>query len=212
MTWGYLKDVILSKLDLGEEEANTIGYFNRFAYYANEAMTQICSTVKPKHTFYEVTITDDQVGKLQTMPDDFVAFGDDRCVVKTEATKIYDVELDNWRTLDPRYGECKKGFHVLHDEDFTYFGYNQFIPHFAGDYRISYNARWLEFEEYGDQSTLNAPRDVLDCIPSYVASQCLKVDDEYKSAVFRNEYEMFLARVDDTDYKDTKTFVIGGDW
>ena len=38
-----------------------------------------------------------------------------------------------------------------------------------------------------------APADVLDAIPLYVVSECLKIDDEAKSAIRRNEFEMFLA-------------------
>ena len=59
---------------------------------------------------------------------------------------------------------------------------------------------------------IDVPNDILDCIPSYVASQCYKIDDDYKSQVYRNEYEMMLARIDATNYKNTKTIKIGGDW
>ena len=55
-TWGYLKDSILSKLDLEEEEAENMNYLKRFIFYANEAMTQICSSVMPKRTYFEVEI------------------------------------------------------------------------------------------------------------------------------------------------------------
>ena len=45
-TWGYIKENILNKLNLEEEEANQLGFLSRFPYYANEAMTQICSAYK----------------------------------------------------------------------------------------------------------------------------------------------------------------------
>jgi hypothetical protein len=64
-----------------------------------------------------------------------------------------------------------------------------------------------------DNSTeLDVPRDILDCLPSYIASQCMKIDDEYKASVYRNEYEIFLARIDNTHYKNVKTIEIEGDW
>ena len=63
-----------------------------------------------------------------------------------------------------------------------------------------------------DNVQLNVPDDILDCLPSYIASQCYKVDDEVKSSIYRNEYEMFVARIDATDYKNTKTFSVGGGW
>ena len=45
--WNDLKNTILAKMDLTEEEANIQNLINRFPYYANEAITQICSSVKP---------------------------------------------------------------------------------------------------------------------------------------------------------------------
>lgn len=190
--WGYLKNSILSKLDMDEDEANIMGFLNRFVIYANEAMTQICSTVKPKHTYYEFEVKD--YNEKITMPDDFVSFGDDV----------------NTITEDIGYGDSIT--REARDEDFEYYGYNNVICHNVGKYRISYNARWLTFGSQDNETVLDAPADVLDCIPSYVASQCMKVDNEYKSSVFRNEYEILLSRIDDSNYKRNKTFTIGGDW
>lgn len=190
--WGDLKNSILSKLDIDEDEANTMGLLNRFLIYANEAMTQICSTVKPKRTYYEFVI--DEPNTKIIMPEDFVSFGDD---VNTITEDVY-----------PGYIVTRE----THDDDFEYYGYNTIICHKVGKYEISYNARWLTFGSQDNKTILDAPNDVLDCIPSYVASQCMKVDNEYKSSVFRNEYEILLARIDDTNYKRNKTFTIGGDW
>ena len=193
-TWGYLKQVILSKLDLTEEEAETQNLISRFPYYANEVITQICSAIKPKRTFAEFIITSEDVGLSKIMPADFVSFGDD--------VNEFTYEEYNARFTRPAT-----------DEDFRYLGYNQIVFRKVGIYHISYNARWIQFgNTTANEQELDVPMDILDCIPSYVASQCFKIDDEYKSSVYRNEYEMFLARIDDTDYKDTKTFKIGGDW
>ena len=76
-TWGYIKDAALAKLDLNEGEANTQNLLSRFPFYANEVMTQVCSSIKPKYTFAKFVIEKDQVGQLQDMPLDFVSFGDD---------------------------------------------------------------------------------------------------------------------------------------
>ena len=66
-SWGYIKDATLAKLDLDQDEANVIGLLNRFKFYANEAMTQICSSIKPKHCYWEVDISSEEVGKIQTI-------------------------------------------------------------------------------------------------------------------------------------------------
>lgn len=188
-TWGYIKNATLSKLDLDENEAQVQNLISRFPYYANEVMTQVCSTVKPKRTYKNFIIDDTNVGALLTMPDDFVAFGDDV----------------NYELIDNRMEE-------IYDTDFAYQGYNQVVFARPGNYYISYNARWYDFQFVNDSVSLNIPTDILDCIPSYIASQCFKIDDEYKAQVFRNEYEMLLARIDDTNYKNTKTILIKGDW
>ena len=223
-TWGYLKNSILAKLDLDQDEATEMKLLNRFATYANEAMTQICSSVKPNRTYYEVrfyktishwnnllyldgkviagTIIDDvvydangdvfayPVGRFISMPKDFISFGDGR----------------TWRLIGNESLIC-------HDNVIIREGYNKFTCLEYGFYKISYNARWYDFSNVVDDDILsNVPVDVLECIPSYVAHQCYKIDDEYKSAVFRNEYEMFLARIDNSDYDNTTTITIEGDW
>lgn len=204
--WGYLKSVILAKLDLDADEANLLGYFDRFIYYTNEAITQICSTVKPNRTFYNVEIHngkyDGEGNYLEsnlcvpiTMPEDFISFGDDV------------------NTIDEDIGYGDRLIRNCTDEDFRYLGYNKIVFYNEGIYNISYNARWFILDlNISDEDTLDAPIDVLECIPSYVASQCMKVDDDYKSSVFRNEFETLMARIDDTDFKSNKTFTIGGDW
>ena len=213
-TWGYLKDAILAKLDLEEEEAANMDLLRRFVFYANEVMTQICSSVKPKRTFYEIEIHNGKyndknelvekpnIKTIIKMPADFVSFGDD----------------NNYIIEDAGYGTVIE--RKICDDDFLYYGYNEIICNKIGKYRISYNARWIVFsiKDYEDNSgqdndtVLDIPADILDCIPSYVASQCMKIDDEQRAAVLRNEYEVMLARIDDTNFKCNKTFTIGGDW
>lgn len=194
-TWGYLKDASLAKLDLDEREGNERDLLSKFPFWANEVITDICSAIKPKRTFAEFTVTSDDVGRLFKMPADFVSFGDD-----VNTVRYKDEWGDTW-------------LEEAHDDDFTYKGYNQLVFWKEGSYLISYNARWITFDKNMDNNQeLDLPTDILECIPSYIASQGYKMDDEVKSAIFRNEYEMKLSRIDDTDYKQTKTFKIGGDW
>lgn len=200
-TWGYIKEATLAKLDLTQDDSYAGTLLERFSYFANEAITQICSSVKPRCAFYEVMINGDpskgdvNLGRAIEMPSDFVSFGDDV----------------NWVAYTDEYGMtiCREA----HDDDFAYLGYNRIICKREGAFQISYNARWVrDFRMLDDSAELDVPADILDCLPSYIASQCLKIDDEYKSSVYRNEYEMFLARIDETNYKNTKTFKIEGDW
>lgn len=193
-TWGYLKDVTLAKLDLTENEATVQNLLSRFPFYANEVITQVCSAIKPKYTFAKFEIDFDNVGVEQTMPDDFISFGDDIC---------YEL-VNNGKFLEK---------HQIFDVDFEYYGYNQVIFKHPGNFYISYNARWYTFTKaIDDNEKIDIPNDILDCIPSYIVSQCYKIDDEYKAQVFRNEYELMLSRIDATNYKNTKSILIEGDW
>lgn len=197
-TWGDIKNITLMKLDLDENEGNALSLISRFKAYANEAITIICSTVKPDRRFTAIEVTDDMVGTPVTINDsNFISFGDDINRI------IYD-----------EYGE--RVYRETHDDDFVYNGYNQIIPFRTGTFIISYNARWITFSTsdlgQDDNTQLNVPMDILECLPSYIASQCMKVDDDYKASVLRNEFEMMVARIDDTHYKTNKTFTIGGDW
>lgn len=203
-SWGYIKNAALAKLDLTEDEATNQGLLSTFAFYANEVITQISSTIKPNNTFAEFVVTDDPkkaeeeglilVGTQCKMPSDFIGFGDD---VNERTYQEYGMRMTE----------------SANDEDFKYIGFNKIMFKRPGIYQISYKARWIDFSQVtSEREELDVPVDILECIPSYIASQCFKIDDQYKSQVFRNEYEMFFARVDDTDYKNTKTFSIGGDW
>ena len=193
-TWGHVKQAALAKLDLTAEEASDIGLLNRFPIYANEAMTNICSTVKPNRTFVEFTI--DTENTIKTMPADFISFGDDVCI----------------RTYVDEYGETHTDMEC-HDDDITYIGYNKIKFLKTGTYNISYNARWYVFNVgISEFEVLDIPDDIVECLASYIASQCYKMDDEVKASMYRNEYEMFVARIDATDFKNTKTFKIGGGW
>lgn len=193
-TWGYIKDATLAKLDLEESEAVELNLLNRFSYFANEVITQICSTIKPKACYAEFVIDGSNVGKLLSMPKDFVSFGNDVC------TRVYNYQGSLM---------CEE----IHGDSFSYKGYNQIIFYNQGTYQISYNARWIKFDEDTPEDVvLDVPADILDCIPSYIASQCYKIDDEYKSSTYRNEYEMFLARIDNTLFDTNKSICIEGDW
>lgn len=205
--WGYLKEAALAKLDLTEDEAAEQNLIEKFPFYANEVITQVCSAIKPKWTFAEFVVTDSNLHTKLTMPSDFICFGDD-------VNLITETEFGITSTR------------AATDYDFRYVGYNEVMFFNIGVYRISYNARWIDFNSIeredddgvsytgpiDDSYVINVPADILDCIPNYIASQCFKIDDQYKSQVFRNEYEMSLARIDNTNYKNTKTFVVGGDW
>lgn len=189
-TWGYIKENTLSKLNLSEEEANQQDFLSRFPYYANEAMTQICSAVRPNEKFFVIQVNAESINVPITMPNDFIGFSDDAV-----RYSVNDVESYADDTL------------------VEYYGYNQVICKSVGIYHIPYKARWFFFmKDLHNATIIPAPADICDALPSYIASQCLKIDDEAKAGIYRNEYEMFLARIDDTSFKTQRNMHIGGGW
>lgn len=203
--WSYIKLMCLAKLDMDDDEASTHGLIDRFPLYANEAMTQICS-LKPKHAYVEIIVNEpNTVVDITEHVDDFISFGDDVDYVEKYELEGYFAEGARYKLLPA----CETS-----DEDFIYQGDSKLKFFEAGKYLISYDARWHTFAAglIEDTEFINAPNDVLDCLPSYIVSQCFKIDDENKSAIFRNEFEVALSRLNDVNYKNTKTFKIGGGW
>ena len=194
-TWGYLKNVALANINVTEKEALQQNFINRFPYWANEVITQVSSSIKPKHTFAKFEITKNDLLVTKQMPSDFISFGADVC------TRQYiDDYGDRWLE------ECS-------DNDFMYRGYNELVFLKEGTYEISYNARWITFSDnISNDTVIDVPTDILDCIPTYIAMKSLKTIDDYNSNVYKNEYEIQLARIDDTHYKTNTTLKIGGDW
>ena len=212
-TWGYLMDVSRAKLDLDENDPVYKRLLSSFKYYANEVMTQVCSTIKPKRVFATVLVDKTNVltpiDVTALLDDAFVSFGDDANTVTYEGYEDdWNNEVISVTSTDGKHYVTREA----HDNDCKYVGYGKIMCYREGTYQISCNTRWIDFTRVEPSTVLNVPEDILDCIPPYIASQCFKIDDEYKSSVFRNEYEMSLARVNDYDYKNTKTFTIGGGW
>lgn len=207
-TWGYIKENTLSKLNISEEEANQLGFLSRFPYCANEAMTQICSAIKPRENFYNFIVIEPET--TIEMPDDFLGFSDD---IVRYAELPCDFDVEKYKEEGDEYPIPKVLYDEAYDTMYYYAGYNKFVCHEPGIYIVPYKARWFFFtKDLHNATELDIPADICDAIPSYIASQCLKIDDEIKASIFRNEYEMALARIDDTSFKTQRTFTRGGGW
>ena len=86
----------------------------------------------------------------------------------------------------------------------------------VGSYKIFYNALWQPItEDYmNDQEQPDLPIDqsILNCIPSYVASQILAEDDVQRSTILRNEYELMLSGLDTNIMYQENHFKSTGGW
>lgn len=246
-TYGYLKENVLAKLNLTEAEAQEQKFLSNFPFYANEAMTQICSAIKPKEVFFTFDIDDEKtawdkirdryklyldknsfereeikpfdleyskkikfwkewderpmLNKVIEFPDDFIAFSDDVPQLKKPPLYLGGVQANT-----PKFEE-------VYDDVVQYYGYNQVICTELGSYKIPYKARWFFFTKtLEDNTIITAPADICDAIPLYIASQCIKIDDETRASIFRNEFELAIARIDNTTFKSQRGFYIDGGW
>lgn len=236
-TYGYIKEAILSKMDLGESDALEQDLMDAILYNLNECLSQIASTIKPHFSCIQVTVFKDEipipedllpptdeeksetvkekterekklgeylkdkelVGNVRRMPKDFIAFSGKSmmqneigCTV--EGKRIYSQP------------------HEVHDE-VAFVGNDKLIFAHPGKYTITYDANWPFFTDtLPDTEEVDIPADIIICLPSYVASQLWKRDDERKAAIYRNEFEIAFSRINNSDYRGNTTFGIEGGW
>lgn len=239
-TYGYLKNAILTKMNLTEEEANEQSLIDTFPYNINECLTQIASTIKPYYASHKVIVYQNEipipkellaptdrkepinekkereiklakyledkviVGDRVRMPEGFIAFSG-KSIVQLE--KI-GPEVKFITTGNTIYCEPKE----VHDE-VVHIGNDKIIFLKPGKYTITYDALWKQFTDKTlETEVIDIPVDIIMCIPSYVASQIWKIDDERKAAIFRNEFEILFARINNSDYRGNRTFTPEGGW
>lgn len=232
-TWGYIKEATLAKMDIDKTDALAQGFVNRMHIFANEALTQICSAIKPKHTFatfdvmtkhdaweyctnkYGIYTSEKQpiVKPLDLSSVEKIFWNDYESIIKVNEPCRMPVDFITFNDDMPIITDKYDNTHEAHDTEFRYFGDNCLLFYVPGTYRIAYNARWFFFTSKTDNDELlDIPLDICDALPSYIASQLFKIDDEIKSQIYRNEFEMFISRIDDVNYKQTTTIKIDGGW
>lgn len=233
-TWGYIKEATLAKMDLTVNQAIDMGLINKMPFYANEAITQITSSIKANRKYVEFQVRDrleviriivnkyhfDNIDFLYIptcnkdgwTQDQIDAWNIYHAYTFTEEPANFPNDFFAWSSDICYRWECGH-WTGTSDFDYTTYGSKQIIFKRPGDYRISYLAKWFKIlPTTSDETELDAPDDIIEALPSYIASQLYKIDDETKSAILRNEYEMALARIDENDYSTNKVIDIGGNW
>lgn len=102
------------------------------------------------------------------------------------------------------------------DPDLIYVNDRTISLGLPGVYQIYYNALWEPISEdyMDDQKQPDLPIDpsILNCVPSYVASQILAEDDIQRSTMLRNEYELLLSGLDTNIMYQSNSFKSTGGW
>lgn len=237
-TWGYIKEATLAKMDISVEQAIDQNLMNKMPFYANEAITQITASIKPKRAYAEFEViregpfVEELVKKYQLDDTSFLYNQpcDESTLTASQKSALHDYNSHKyvnrpiqfpddffaWSdeiSYKAPYKSFHYGFEQMSPEDYKTYGGNKIIFLRIGFYRVAYYAKWFKIlPTTDDDFELDCPDDILECLPSYIASQLYKIDDEVKSAILRNEYEMMIARIDENDYASNKVMQIGGDW
>lgn len=185
-SWSEIKQATLNKLFLDEQEAQQQGYLAKFRFLANECLNFIANGVKPRIAVLEITTTEDNA--RITMPDDFLSFAD----------------IVNYRDDES-------------DPDIVYLDYNSIMLPVTGNYKIFYNALWKYITEEDVNSKnanniINIDQSILNCLPTYIASQCLSQDDVQRSTILKNEFELMLSRLDTNMLYQENSYKSTGGW
>lgn len=185
-TWSEIKQATLHKLFLDEQEAQQQGYLAKFRYFANECLNIIANGVKPRIATFETVVTDDNT--QVRMPDDFLSFTD----------------IVNYAN-----GE--------QDPDIIYVDDKNVMLSGKGTFKIFYNALWhyITEEDVNSKNSNNVlpiDQSVLNCLPTYIASQCLAQDDIQRSTILKNDFELMLSRLDTNMLYQENHYKSTGGW
>lgn len=235
-TWGYIKEAALAKMDMSVEDAINMGLINKMPFYANEAVTYITASIKARRTYADFDIRDfhktirrisekfhlEDVSFLFKKPCDKTTLNLDEGGALTEFEQhLYTqtpISFPNdffaWSDdINYKFDKCEKEWKEASDRDYTTYGSNKIMFNNPGLYRMAYLAKWFKIlPTTDDDYELDCPDDILECIPTYIASQLYKIDDEVKSGILRNEWEMAISRIDENDYSSNKIIKDRGEW
>lgn len=192
--WSEIKQATLNKLFMTEAEARQQLYLANFQGYANEGLNIIANGVKPRIKAFRFSVLADDVptavgdynlSDIITMPDDFLSYAD----------------MTNYHNNTPW-------------NDIVYLSDRDFVVGELGDYVIYYNALWEDITEQDikEDTELTTHISVLNCLPTYIASQCLAQDDVQRSASLRNEFESMLSRLDTNIMYQEQHYQSKGGW
>ena len=240
--WSEIKQATLNKLFLTEPEARQQGYLEHFNYLANECLNFIANGVKPRIGVYEVlhtdlsqytnviegtdfvysdgkitynngdeiielTPTDDMIFKVSDYQQ-YIIYNGALCLVTTQdgVTKMPDDFLSFSGMINYLDG--------VENPKIVYITDNIIALPEIGIYNLYYNALWHEItkDDIEQDLVLDIDYSILNCLPTYMASQLLSQDDIQRSTILKNEFELMLSRLDTNIMYESDHFESSGGW
>lgn len=175
--WTIIKDG--GHLTLDNQEVNLADEYDLREYYKN------------KDTYL--------VNEIIQMKDNFISFTD------KQSFKIVEINVFNSEEFIISDNEIKKEIKrvkkdVDYKTDLLFVGQNELVFLQPGEYYVPYKAFWYRFESaQSDETELDIPSDIITCIPLYIASVILQIDNLQKAQIIRSEFEMAVARINVTN-------------
>lgn len=240
--WSEIKQATLNKLFLDEQEAQQQNYLNKFQYLANECLNIISNGVKPKIVPFTVRITDLSLYKNKIEGENFsysngkITYdyeGNSNEIEPNENSIYYVSEGEQYIYSDNKLVRVQKekGIITMPDNFISFadmIGYLDGKPDPTvvylddknimlleqGNYVLYYNACWddISVEDVTNDNVLSIDASVLNCLPTYIASQCLSQDDITRAAILKNEFELMLARLDTNILYESNHYKSEGGW
>ena len=165
-------------------------------------------------------ITYDQNGiSAEVVPDDetiyYVSDGEqyiflDDSLVRVQPQKGFVVMPDDFLSFADMIGYLDG----TPDPTIVYLDDRRVILPEDGSYIIYYNATWEDItkDEITNDDVLQIDSSILNCLPTYMASQCLSQDDITRAAILKNEFELMLARLDTNIMYESNHYKSEGGW
>lgn len=240
--WSEIKQATLYKLFLGEEEAQQQGYLEKFQYLANECLNLIVNGVKPRIASYSFQVENEKdvlkgegfvydainktivdrhgnkyiydenkiyldllIGKKLKIKNN-VFFEPENIFLTNEHISMPDDFLSFYDVVNYVNGEKNPKITYLTDRIIKLKD--------KGNYTIFYNALWKDIDknDIDRDNELDIDYSVLNCLPSYIASQVLAQDDIQRATILKNEFELLLSRLDTNVLYEQNHYVSEGGW
>ncbi|MDY0291942.1 MAG: hypothetical protein RBR02_06370 [Desulfuromonadaceae bacterium] len=195
--WDDIKESVLDELNITESEAIQNKYLEKMRRSFNKGLGIISNGLY--EYIKEYTFTTTAEGDIVTMPDDFLSFTD---------------YVDSFLLYTDAYGNTHT---FMNPTGIIYIGVNKLRLGLIGTYTIYYRAYFgtLTKEDAEDitfdLSTL-APVNVLNCMPTYIASDLLVEDDPEKHILLYNQFEIAVSRLDNNIKTNNKYFMSEKGW
>ena len=216
--WSDIVKATLYKMGIAEDDDDATEFTDKMPIVANECLSMMANDLRP--CLKKITIVNTERA-IVTMPEDFLGFSGVPIILRTDKQIIYhpDIEYNDWNVITlPDVGVYTISYFARYGEIPSYIKQGDTGPFKTFDLTKSYTEK--EYNEIfgltpseSDEIVFNGIySSVLDCLPTYMASQLIAQDDVQKSTILRNEFEVLAQRLETNIMYQNESFRSEGGW